>query len=384
MGRSYTSKQMIEKLVSFDTTSCNSNLEIVNFIENYLLEWGVVSKKDPNYNNDKSNIYALIGPNCSGGVVLSGHTDVVPADHSQWDTDPFSVVERDGKLFGRGTADMKSFIAIALALVPEMLKANLNRPIILAFSYDEELGCIGAPSMIAQIVKNYPTPHAVIVGEPTSMEIANGHKGGTCIETTVFGCEAHSSEVEQGVSAVLIAAELITFINRMMIECYDKRDVNSTFSPCYTTLSCGTISGGTAQNILAGKCTFNWGVRCLPGEDPFHYINKFKDKCHDLLNDMRHISKDCNIISNVFSDVPPLEPETNGAAETLMTHLLLKNITRSISYGSEAGQFQKAGLSTVMCGPGSILQAHQPNEFIELSQVAECEKALLKLIRFQS
>ena len=275
-------------------------------------------------------------------------------------TDPFTVTEKDGKLFGRVTAGMKRFYSVALALVPEMIKANLKKPILFALSYDEELGCIGAPFMIEEMAKILPMPKAVIVGEPTGMEVSNARKGGTCIETTVIGFEAHSSEVELGVSAVLIASELILFINSMMIENRANRDPESPFSPGYTTLDCGTISGGTAQNILARKCVFNWGVRCLPGEDPYHYIGNFEEKCKELLREMHKVSEECSIISKVYSDVAPLHAEENGGAESLMVHLLGKNSTKAISYGSEAGQFQHSGFSTILCGPGSIEQAHKP------------------------
>jgi acetylornithine deacetylase len=379
MARTYSSIDMLACLVGFDTTSRNSNLELIDFVSEYLASWGVSSHRIPNEDGSKANLYAVIGPRVEGGVVLSGHTDVVPIDGQKWDTDPFNLAEMDGRLFGRGTADMKSFLAVALALVPQMMQSDLKKPVILALSYDEELGCIGAPSMIAEIAREIPPPQAVIVGEPTSMEIANGHKGGTCIDTTVFGFEAHSSEVELGVSAVEIAAELIVFINSMMRENRSRRDPNSAFSPNYTTLASGLIKGGTAQNILAGQCTFNWGIRCLPGEEPSHYLDRFQAKCDELLRAMRQVSPECRIVSNVYSDVPPLRPEPDGRAEALVKSILQTNYTRVISYGSEAGQFQKSGFSTILCGPGSILQAHQPNEFIEVSQIVECEKMLRKL-----
>ena len=384
MATTYTSIEMLERLVAFDTTSRNSNLALIRFVEDYLSEWGVASRRVPNQDGSKTNLYAVVGPPIEGGVVLSGHTDVVPVDGQHWDSDPFTLVRKDEKLFGRGTADMKGFVAVALALVPAMTRATLRRPIILALSYDEELGCIGAPFMIEEMARTVPTPQAVIVGEPTSMEVANGHKGGTCIDTTVTGFEAHSSEVELGVSAVEVAAELIVFIRSMMLENRARQDPHCVFSPGYTTLATGMIKGGTAQNILAGQCTFNWGVRCLPGEEPSLYLDRFLAKCDELLAAMRRVSPTCNITSNVYSDVPPLRPEEHGPAESLAKRLLRKNHATAISYGSEAGQFQKSGLSTVLCGPGSILQAHQPNEFIAVSQIAECEAMLRDLITVMS
>lgn len=380
MARTYSSIEMLERLIAFDTTSRNSNLALVRFVEDYLSDWGVRSTRVPNADGTKTNLYAVVGPPVDGGVVLSGHTDVVPVDGQPWATDPFTLVRKDGKLFGRGTADMKGFVAVALALVPRMTKAGLKKPIILALSYDEELGCIGAPFMIEDMARTLPRPQAVIVGEPTSMEVANGHKGGTCIDTTVTGFEAHSSEVELGVSAVEIAAELIVFIRSMMLENRASQDPHCVFSPGYTTLASGMIKGGTAQNILAGQCTFNWGIRCLPGEEPSRYLDRFQARCDELLVAMRQVSPTCNITSNVYSDVPPLQPEDKGPAESLAKRLLRKNHAAAISYGSEAGQFQKSGLSTVLCGPGSILQAHQPNEYIEIAQIEECEAMLGKLI----
>lgn len=380
----YSSKDMIEKIVSLDTTSRNSNLELLNFIETYLSSFGVGSQRVPNHDGTKANLYAVVGPDVEGGVVLSGHTDVVPVDGQDWSSPPFSLTERDGKLFGRGTSDMKSFFAIALALVPQMVQANMAKPILFALSYDEELGCIGAPSMIDEMAKKLPKPKAVIVGEPTNMEITNAHKGGACIRTTITGFEAHSSEVERGVSAVLIAADLIMFVDSMMQENRGKKDPNSPFSPAYTTLACGTIKGGTAQNTLARQCVFDWGIRCLPGEEVSHYMGRFEEKSATLLREMRKISEECDIVSDIYSDVPAFASGQDSEAESLMIQLLGKSSTKVVSYGSEAGQFQHAGFSTIVCGPGSVEQAHKPNEFIELSQVEQCETVLRRLIEYQT
>lgn len=380
----YSSKDMIEKIVSFDTTSRNSNLELLNFIEDYLSSFGVASQRVPNHDHTKANLYAVVGPDVEGGVVLSGHTDVVPVDGQDWSSPPFSLTERDGKLFGRGTSDMKSFFAIALALVPQMVQANMAKPILFALSYDEELGCIGAPSMIDEMEKKLPKPKAVIVGEPTNMEITNAHKGGACIRTTITGFEAHSSEVERGVSAVLIAADLIMFVDGMMQENRVKKDPNSPFSPAYTTLACGTVKGGTAQNTLARRCVFDWGIRCLPGEEVSDYMGRFEEKSATLLREMRKISEECDIASDIYSNVPPFASGQDSEAESLMIQLLGTNSTKVVSYGSEAGQFQHAGFSTIVCGPGSVEQAHKPNEFIEISQVEQCETVLRRLIEYQT
>jgi acetylornithine deacetylase len=372
---------MIEKLVSFDTVSRNSNLDLIEFVADYLAGHGIESHRVFNQEKTKANLYASVGPAKEGGVVLSGHTDVVPVEGQPWDTDPFMVVEKDGRLYGRGTSDMKSFSAIALSKVPEMIEKGLSVPIHFALSYDEEIGCIGAPYMIDEIITYLPRPRAVIVGEPTMMDIVSAHKGIFTLSTTVTGREAHSSLVEDGVSAVMVGAQLISYIGNMMAENKARNEADCPFSPPYTTLTCGVVNGGTAGNILARECSFLWDIRHIPSDDPMTFVDRFVAHCeNEVLPEMRKIAPEANIVTEVKSTVPALGPEDNGEAELLVRAITGKNTTHGVSYAAEAGQFQRAGLSTVICGPGSIGVAHQPNEYIDVAQVVAAEDFMSKLI----
>ncbi|TWA72532.1 acetylornithine deacetylase [Azospirillum brasilense] len=375
------SKAMIARLVGFDTVSRRSNMALIDWVRDYLAGHGVESRLVPSPDGAKANLFATIGPMTEGGVVLSAHTDVVPVDGQPWDTDPFTLVERDGRLYGRGTADMKSFPAVALALLPEILEAGLKRPLHLALSYDEEVGCIGAPAMIARIAGELPRPSAVIVGEPTSMGVVLAHKGCYVLRTTVTGHEVHSSQIDRGVSAVMTAARLVTLVGDMAAENAAAADPACGFDPPFTTLQVGTIEGGTAANITARHCSFVWDIRPLPGDDWTRYRDRFEAECERLRAAMRRISPDCDIRTEQLAGVPGLAPEPDGPAAQLCHALTGRNDTGMVSFAAEAGQFQEAGLSTVLCGPGSIDQAHQPNEYIDIAQVTACEGFLRDLVR---
>ena len=363
--------QLLERLVSFATVSSDSNLPLIGFVESYLASLGIESHVLPNGDGDKANLYATVGPMVKGGIILSGHTDVVPVVGQSWTTDPFRVVEKDGRLYGRGTADMKGFLATVLALVPEMLNRGLRKPIHLALSYDEEIGCFGAPAMIEEMVKTLPRPRAVIVGEPTSMRIINAHKGIGCYTTTITGHEAHSSQIEKGVSAVMTAARLVVFLEDLMLENRRHHPSEMPFDPPYTTVHTGVIHGGTAVNIMARQCSFAWDVRTIPGEKNRDYIHKLENFSRPLLAGMRKISSQCMIKTTVDAEAPGLQPEKDGEAELLCRQLTGEQQTQTVSYATEAGLFQEAGLSTVLCGPGSITQAHRPDEYIERTQLEE-------------
>ena len=373
--------EMIARLIGFPTVSSASNLDLIGWVADYLSQHGIDSHRVFSDDGQKANLYATIGPMVEGGIVLSGHTDVVPVEGQDWSTDPFSLSARDGRLFGRGTADMKSFSAIVLSLVPEMLAAALKRPIHLALSYDEEVGCLGAPRMIAEMVKNLPLPEAVIVGEPTEMRVVTGHKGTFTMETTVTGHSVHSGQVHRGVSAVAVAARLVSWLEDRMAKNRDAADAASPFVPPYTTLHCGMISGGTAHNIVARHCEFIADIRPVPGESAHDYLAEYCGFIEEtLLPPMRAVAADTNVEVAISADVPPLTPEADGAAERLARQLTGDNGSHVVSFGTEGGQFQEGGYSTVVCGPGSIDQAHQPDEFIEESQVAAGTRFLRDLI----
>jgi len=373
--------ELVRRLICFDTTSRLSNLELIRFIAEHLEGHGVRSTLIHDRTGTKANLLATIGSG-PGGIVLSGHTDVVPVDGQPWDTDPFTVAERGGKLFGRGTSDMKSFIAVCLAAVPALSKRNLKEPVHLAFSYDEEVGCIGVGGLLDHLKQAGIKPRLGIIGEPTEMGVVDAHKGGKAYETTVLGLEAHSSQRHLGVSAVETAAELIGELMRIQAE-YEARAVPGAerFMPPYSTVHVGTINGGTAGNIMARCCSFHWEQRSLPHTD--------MDEAHDrlqryvaekVLPRMRKIHPEASIATRVLAAVPALVPDEGSPAEVLTKALVGSNATEAVSYMTEAGLFQEAGIPVVVCGPGNIREAHKPNEYIELSQIAACERFVDKLI----
>jgi acetylornithine deacetylase len=374
------SLDMITRLVGFDTVSRNSNLALINHVREYLESQGVRSHLVESADGKKANLFATVGPDVEGGVVLSGHTDVVPVDGQPWDTDPFAITEKDGRLYGRGTCDMKSFIAIGLAAVPDMLAAGLKRPVHFALSYDEEVGCAGAPSMIDRLVTDLPRPSAVIIGEPSSMAPIMAHKGLAAARTTVIGHEAHSSQVQRGVSAVMTAARLITFLEDMMAENKARADADCPFIPPYSTIHVGVVHGGTALNIISRECSFTWDVRVLPGDSVRGYLDRFQSYCDSLLPAMRVIAPEASITTTLLADAPPLNSDGDDAARRIAMRLSGCSCCGVVPYATEGGQFQERGFSVVVCGPGSIDQAHQPNEYIDISQVTECEEFVGKLI----
>ncbi|WP_069056998.1 acetylornithine deacetylase [Bosea sp. RAC05] len=375
-----TPKEMLARLVSFNTESQRSNLKLIHFCRDYLASLGVESTLAFNAEGDKANLYATIGPKVEGGVILSGHTDVVPVAGQDWSSDPWTLTERDGKLFGRGTCDMKGFDAIALALVPEMLAAPLKRPVHIALSYDEEVGCQGARVMIAAMAKEGLKPSAVVVGEPSMMQVVTGHKGGLRMKTTVRGHAVHSSRVDVGVPAVMIAGRLIDWHNQVMAENKARTAPGNGFEPPYTTLHVGVVNGGTAVNITAEHCMFTHEVRCIPGESFETYEQRYRAEVAALEAQMQAIAPETGIDFVVTSDTPAMGPEENGAAEELCRRLTGDNGRHVVAYGTEGGLFQRAGWSTVVCGPGDIAQAHQPDEFITVAQLDAGTQFVRKLI----
>ncbi len=378
---STNSKIILEKLINFNSTSSESNLDLILFIQSYLESYKIKSEIIFNEEKTKANLHAIIGPSEKPGVVLSGHTDVVPVDGQKWDTDPFKLSEKANKLFGRGTADMKSFLAVALAMVPVMVKKNLKKPIHLAFSYDEEVGCLGAPSLVDHISKYSIKPLVVIVGEPTNMEIVNSHKGVMGFMTSLTGLEGHSSAPEKGLNTIIYASKLINFINTLYEE--EKLNKNPIFDPPYTTIHIGTIQGGSALNIIPKKCSFVWEYRYLPDQESNNIIDKFNSYVTEtLLPEMKVVYKDANISTRQIAHVPPLKSSNNTEIENLIMKLAKSNTVKTVSYGTEGGIFQKKDIPTIVCGPGSIDQAHKANEFIKITEIEKCEKFLIQLIGF--
>jgi acetylornithine deacetylase len=380
---------ILERLVACPTVSRDSNLPLIDWVRNYLEAHGVASQLVPDDTGQKSNLFASIGPMMEGGLVFSGHTDVVPVDGQAWTSDPFKLTPRDSRLYARGSCDMKGFIAAALSRVPALVSAKLVRPVYFMFSYDEEIGCLGAPRMIAAAGERLPKPGAVIVGEPTRMRVANEHKGICSSRTRVTGMEAHSSLTHQGVSAVMLASELIGHLDGIARGLASAAGTARAkrFTPPYTTLSVNTIQGGTATNILARACEFTWDLRALPGESPDNVLAALTEFAERRKQELLAEGKHCTITNHVLANVPPLEAD-GGAAEQLARAVTqapgqpeLESTT--VSFGTEGGQFQRAGWSTVVCGPGSIEQAHKPDEFIERSELSACERFLDRAIARQ-
>ena len=355
---------ILRELVGFDTTSRNSNMPLVEHVANRLRDSGIGSRIIASDDGEKANLFATAGPEIEGGVVLSGHTDVVPVDGQDWSSDPFELTERDARLYGRGTADMKGFLACALALAPRFLRTPLRRPLHLAFSYDEEVGCLGVGRMIEFILDETPEPGAVIVGEPSSMGIASAHKGICAMTTAVRGREAHSSRPQDGANAIGAAAAIASYLYRL---CDDLAETerDERFDPPFTTFNAGRISGGTAVNIVAGECVLDWEFRPIPGADPDVIVERVKAFSSTLPQDVR-----VSTTRNVY--VPPFDAPDGSPAEELARRASGRNDSGTIAFVTEASLFSRAGFPAVVCGPGDIAQAHQPDEFIEISQLSAC------------
>lgn len=378
-----TARDLMDRLVAFPTVSRDSNLDLIDFVANYLDDLGVASVRVPNEDGTKSALYAHVGPQVDGGVVLSGHTDVVPVDGQAWDTDPFTVTQKGGKLYGRGTCDMKGFDALALSAVPLALERGIKRPLQIALSYDEEVGCLGAPPMIDHMVAHgMPRADTVLVGEPSMMKVVTGHKGGMGFKMHFQGFEVHSSIAYQGVSAIMMAAKLIDWANQINAENAAKtpHPLAAPFDPPYTTLHVGQISGGTAHNITAKDCHFGFDFRVVPGDDIAEWRARFDAKVSELQEEMQSIRPEAGITTTQYFGLPGLVPETSGTAEELARRLTGDNSNNVVSYGTEAGQFQERGYSAVVCGPGDIAQAHQPNEFITVDQFQQGEAFIARLV----
>lgn len=381
-GNTYSPRELIDILISYDTTSRESNLDLISFVQNYLKGWGIDSILIPNEDGSKANLYATVGPQDRGGIVLSGHTDVVPVDGQNWSTDPFKIAERDGKLFGRGTCDMKAFIAIGLAKVPELVKRPISTPIHFALSYDEEVGCLGVVPMIEHVKKHLPRPAIVIVGEPTDMTVVNAHKSGHRFRTEVRGLEGHSSMTQLGVNAIMYAGEMLAEVNRITEEMKTSRGHDHRFTPPYTTVHVGLIEGGTALNIIPKDCWFEWEARGLPGFDANELADRMNAFAEEHLHPKMHaVSKETGIITRYLDEIPALMPEDGSPAETLVMALARQNETYAVSYQTEAGYFQEIDIPTVICGPGSITQAHKPDEFVSLTQVGSCTSFMDRLVQ---
>jgi acetylornithine deacetylase len=375
-----TTEDILRALIAFDTTSRESNLPLIGWVEDYLDSFEIPHLRVDYEGGRKTNLYATIGPDVAGGIVLSGHTDVVPVDGQNWSSDPFALEERDGLLYGRGTADMKGFIAAALAMVPAFKSAKLKTPIHFAFSCDEEVGCRGVRPLVQHMRDHLKKPSAVIVGEPTSMQVVNAHKSAVRFATDVTGHESHSALTSKGVNAIMVAGEIIHEISRLRDELIEIGDPTGRFDPPYSTIHVGMISGGMAQNIVPLTCGFGWETRLLPGADRDFVPDRIELLRQKLEPAMKAVSPSSGIATVKHNEVPGLAVEKDSPAEALALHCSHSNGTHTVSYCTEAGLFQEIGIPAVVCGPGNIEQAHKPDEFIAIDQLQKCEAFFERLI----
>jgi acetylornithine deacetylase len=371
---------MLRRLVGFDTTSRQSNLELIDFVRDRLDRLGVVSELVFDETGKKANLYATIGPGGCGGIMLSGHTDVVPVDGQDWHGDPFAMAAVDGRLYGRGTADMKGFLAVVLALLPDLAGRRLATPIHLALSYDEEVGCRGVRRLIAALGERADRPLLCIVGEPTLMQPVVGHKGKRSFRCRVRGFECHSAMTHEGVNAVEAAAELVARLKQMAREKRRSGPFDADYVPPYTTIHTGMISGGTALNIVPKECSFDFEYRLLPGDDadaPIDELRAFAET--RLLPEMQAVRRESSIEFVELSAFPGLSTAPDAEITRLVLSLTGANTTGKVAFGTEAGLFHQAGIPTVVCGPGSIEQAHKPDEFVAIEQIVRCEEFVGRL-----
>jgi len=373
-------EDILTELIAFPTVSSDSNLALIAFAADRLNSLGARISLTHDAENRKANLFATLGPEQDGGIVLSGHTDVVPADASEWTSDPFTLREENDQLFGRGACDMKGFIAAALAVAPSYAALPLRRPVHFAFTYDEETGCLGAQELVKHLQEIERRPSVAIVGEPTEMRVIEGHKG--CYEyTTEFtGREGHGSAPTAGVNAVHYAVRYISRLLELGDELRRVPPNGSRFDPPWTTLQVGQIEGGVARNVIAGHCAVGWEMRPVRASDATRVKSELQSFCDDvLLPEMRATAPDASITTHVIGEVQGLEPMEENEARDIVTTLTGSNSCDVVAFGTEAGLFQAMGMSSVVCGPGSIAQAHKPNEFVSPEQLRACLNMLVRL-----
>ncbi|WP_285420294.1 acetylornithine deacetylase [Pseudomonas sp. efr-133-TYG-5] len=374
------SVELLRTLVGFDTTSRESNLQLIEFVRDYLAGFAVPCELIYNAERSKANLFATIGPADQPGIVLSGHTDVVPVDGQPWTLAPFELSERDGKLYGRGTADMKGYIACVLALVPALVAAPLRLPVHIALSYDEEIGCLGVRSLLAVLEQRPVKPLLCIIGEPTQLKPVLGHKGKLAMRCDVHGHPCHSAYAPQGVNAIEYAAELIGELARLGQQL--KRDTQDPrFDPPYSTVQTGVISGGKALNIVPADCRFDFEIRALPAQDPAWVAQQLQAFAQQqLLPRMRAVSADSDIRFSELSAYPGLATDAQSqAAELIATFCGSQDFT-TVAFGTEGGLFDAVGIPTVVCGPGSMDQGHKPDEFVSREQLEACDAMLQRML----
>jgi acetylornithine deacetylase len=379
---SKSARTILEELVSFPVFGGESNLSIINHIADYLKSYGVTYHMVPNEEGTKASLHCRIGPAVDGGIILSGHTDVVPVEGQPWDTDPFVLTEKEGKLYARGSCDMKGFIACVLANVPKMLEADLKKPIYFAFSYDEEIGCLAAPDLVKDINKTYSEkPAFAIIGEPSMMIPTIGQKGICVFKTTVKGSAGHSSRIRQEVSAINESARLILWLEQKMDQLIKDGHTDDRFDPNHSSIHSGIIHGGVAHNIVCDSCSFVWDVRVIPQDDVFDILRDFEAFSRERIEATRHLFPDMAIHTEIYHPfVPALDTPEHLPIVDLVKELSGISEVDAVSYAAEAGQFAEGGFESIICGPGSIQQAHRANEFISIEQLDKGVEFISRLV----
>ncbi len=372
---------MLKALVSFDTTSYRSNLDLIDYVNGYLKGHGVDTRLDFNTDKTKANLYAVIGPADRGGVVLSGHTDVVPVEGQAWTLDPWRMCEKEGRYYGRGTTDMKGFIAVVLAAVPRLLNAPLSESVHICLSYDEEVGCVGVRSLLQYLSRQDNRPRICFVGEPTGMDVVIGHKGKLTTRCRVKGHACHSSLAPQGVNAVEYAAKAITYLSGMARRKEQEGPFDEIYDVPHTTIHTGVIQGGTMVNVVPEECRFLFEFRNLPADSPRDLLEEVQLFAREKLEPgMKAINPETGFSWEEDSSFPGLDTDPGAAVVDLARRFSGSTECRKVAFGTEAGGFDRIGIPAIVCGPGSIQQAHKPDEFIEASQLAACERFVDKLI----
>ncbi|WP_460126156.1 acetylornithine deacetylase [Pseudomonas sp. S2_C03] len=379
------SRDLLQTLVAFDTTSRESNLQLIEFVRDYLAGFDVTCELIYNESRSKANLFASIGPVDVPGIVLSGHTDVVPVDGQPWTVPPFELTELDGKLYGRGTADMKGYIACVLALVPALVNATLRRPVHIALSYDEEVGCLGVRSLLAELQQRPVKPLLCIIGEPTELKPVLGHKGKLAMRCDIHGHACHSAYAPQGVNAIEYAAELIGELGRIGQRLKAPERHDTRFDPPFSTVQTGVIAGGKALNIVPADCRFDFEVRALPAQDPNEVAQALKTYAEQqVLPRMRAVSEQSEIRFSELSAYPGLATDVHSEAAELIAAFCGSQDFGTVAFGTEGGLFDAAGIPTVVCGPGSMDQGHKPDEFVSVEQLERCDEMLLRMVRWIS
>lgn len=380
-----SSRALLEKLVSFATVSRDSNLALIGFVRDFLAQHGVECELFYNDERTKANLFATIGPPDRGGIALSGHTDVVPVEGQAWTVDPFRLVEKDGRLYGRGTADMKGFLASVLAAVPMFIERDLRMPVHFAFSYDEEVGCLGVRPMLDELARREYKPVLCLIGEPTGLKPVLGHKGKLAMRCCVKGAACHSAYAPYGVNAIQYAARLINHLEEIGQALAQPEHHDERFDPPYSTVQTGVIRGGRALNIVPAECEFDFEVRALPGFDAdtvAHRLQRYAES--ELLPKMRAVKPDTDITLQSLSAYPGLATSPQSEAARLVALLSGSTEFGTVAFGTEGGLFEQAGIPTVVCGPGSMDQGHKPDEFVSVEQLHACDAMLVRLADYLS